>query len=79
MFGLEKKERSLFEFDLEKELRLHPSKTRELLKLTESLIQDVKTAMRQGASTQDFDRYGILLNGFAGLQRVLTRIANKKS
>lgn len=78
MFGLEKKERSLFEFDLEKELRKNPNKTREVLKLAESLIQDVKTAMRQGTSTHDFDQYGLLLNGFAGLQRVLTRIANKK-
>ena len=79
MYGLEKKGRALFEFDLEKELKAHPTKIRELLKQVDSLVQEVKGLMRQGASTGDFDRYGSLLHGFAALQRVLNRIVNKKS
>ena len=79
MFGMEKNERALFEFDLEKELRQNPTKVKDLLKLVEATIQEIKGLMRQGAATIDFDRYGILLHGFAGLQRVLNRIANKKS
>ena len=78
MFGLEKKEKALFEFDLEKELRTNPTKTKELLKTAESRVQAVKTSLRQGADSEDFEKLGVLLQGYTGLQRVLTRIANKK-
>lgn len=78
MYGLEKKGRELFQFDLEKELRADPSKTKELLKTIEARIQEIKTTLRQGAGSEDFDQLGILLHGYASLQRVLTRIANKK-
>ena len=78
MFGLEKKNKALFEFDLEKELKAHPGKVKELLKYVESKIQEIKGVLRQGTASADFDSYGVLLNGYAGLQRVLTRIANKK-
>jgi hypothetical protein len=78
MFGLEKKERELFEFDLEKELKGNPSKAKDLLKTIESRIQEVKNTLRQGAESDDFDKLGILLHGYAALQKVLTKIANKK-
>lgn len=79
MFGQEKKKRGLLEFDLEKELKEHPSKTKDLLKVVEGKIHEIKQALRQGtASSKDFDDYGILLHGFAALQRILTRIANKR-
>lgn len=77
MFGLEKKGRTLLEFDLEKELKSHPSKIKELLKMVEGHIHEIKSALRHGSSSEDFDNYGILLHGYAALQRVLTRIANK--
>lgn len=78
MFGLEKKERALFEFDLEKELRADSAKTQGLLKTVEERIQEVKNILRQGTEAEDFDKFGVLLHGYAALQRVLTRIANKK-
>ncbi len=78
MFGLEKKEKGLFEFELEIELRTHPLKAKELLKKAEMRVQSIKGALRQGAESADFDKLGVLLQGYAGLQRVLTRIANKK-
>jgi Family of unknown function (DUF5398) len=77
MFGLEKKGRALMEFDLEKELKGNPTKIKELLKKVEGHIQEIKHALRQGSSSEDYDNYGILLHGYAALQRVLTRIANK--
>ena len=61
MFGLEKKERKLFEFDLEKELKSNPLKAKELLKTTEARIQAVKTALRQGADSADFNKLSGLL------------------
>ncbi|MBS0605022.1 MAG: DUF5398 family protein [Verrucomicrobia bacterium] len=78
MFGLEKKGRGLFEFDLEKDLKGNPSKTKELLKTVENRIQEIKNTLRQGTGSEDFDKLGVLLHGYAALQKVLTKIANKK-
>jgi len=34
--------------------------------------------LRQGAGSEDFDKLGVLLHGYAALLKVLTKIANKK-
>jgi hypothetical protein len=78
MFGLEKKGKTLFEFDLEKELKGNPSKTKDLLKTVENRIQEIKNTLRQGTESEDFDKLGILLHGYAALQKVLTKVAHKK-
>jgi len=78
MFGLEKKGRELFQFDLEKDLKSHPSKAKELLKTVEHRIHEIKNTLRQGTGSEDFDKLGILLHGYAALQKVLTKTANKK-
>jgi hypothetical protein len=78
MFGLEKKGKALFEFDLEKELKSNPSKAKDLLKTVESRIQEIKNILRQGTESEDFDKFGILLHGYAALQKVLTKVANKR-
>ena len=78
MYGLEKKGRALFEFDLEKELKTNPNKAKDLLKTVEGRIQEIKTILRQGAESEDFDKFGVLLHGYAALQKELTKVANKK-
>ena len=79
MFGLEKKKTGvLFEFDLEKDLKKDPSKTQEMLKYIENNIQELKGILREGANSAEFDECGVLLHGYAALQRVLTRIGRKK-
>ena len=78
MFGLEKKGKALFEFDLEKELKENPSKAKDVLKTVEKRITDIKNTLRQGAGSEDFDKLGVLLHGYAALLKVLTKIANKK-
>lgn len=78
MFGLEKKSKALFEFDLEKELQDDPAKAQKMLKDVESKIQELKTILRQGTAAKDYDNYGALLHGYAALQRVLTRLSKKK-
>jgi HPt (histidine-containing phosphotransfer) domain-containing protein len=78
MFGLEKKGNALFEFDLEKDLKGNPAKIKEMLQTVEKQIQEIKNTLRQGTESKDFDQLGILLHGYAALQKVLTRIANKK-
>jgi len=78
MFGIEKKGRALFEFDLEKELKGNAVKIKEHQKAVEGHIQEIKHSLRQGSASSEFDDLGILLHGYAALQRILTRIANKK-
>ena len=78
MFGLEKKSHEFFEFDLEKEIKKSPEKGREILKLVETRIQEIKQILRQGAASDEFDRYGVLLQGFAALQKVITKTMNTK-
>jgi len=77
MYGLEKKGKGLFEFDLEKELKSQPNKTQDLLKTVERNIHDIKNSLRQGAASEDYDKLGILLQGYMALQKVLTKAAKK--
>jgi len=78
MYGLEKKPKHVFEFDLEKDLKKDPSKVRELVKSTESKIHEIKNQLRQGAKGPELDQLGVLLHGYTALQKVLGRLANKK-
>ncbi|MBY0529682.1 MAG: DUF5398 domain-containing protein [Rhabdochlamydiaceae bacterium] len=78
MFGLEKKGKELFEFDLEKQFKDTPTKLRDTQKHVEEKTTAVKALLRQGANSSEFDQLGVLLHGYAALQKVLTRIAKKK-
>lgn len=78
MYGLEKKTKAAFEFDLEKDLKSDPSKTRQILKMVDERVQEIKGLLRKGAESKDFDNYGVLLHGYTALQRVLNRIGNTK-
>lgn len=80
MFGMEKKKegKPLFEFDLEKDLKEDPTKATALLKSIEARIIDLKNALRTGAESKDFDDLGVLLHGYAALQKVVNKIAHKK-
>lgn len=78
MYGLDKKGKGPVQFDLEVDLRNDPVKAKKLMKEIEAKIFDLKNLLRQGAETEDFDEYGILLHGYAALQRILTKIQTKK-
>ena len=78
MFGLEKKPGEPFEFDLEMDLHKDPAKAKALLKDVEERIGELKKLLRQGAETDDFDDYGVMLHAYAALQRVLKRVIEKK-
>ncbi|MBX9922537.1 MAG: DUF5398 domain-containing protein [Rhabdochlamydiaceae bacterium] len=73
MFGMEKK-KTLFEFDLESELKKDPKKKQALLKNIEGKTQQLKTALREGSSSEHFDHYGVLLHAYGALQRVINRV-----
>ena len=73
MFGLEKQPKERFAFDLEKELKEKPSRGKEILAVVEVKIHEIKKLLREGTSEKDFDRLGILLHGYASLQKVLKK------
>lgn len=74
MFGLEKKPSEKFAFDLEKEIKEKPSRGKEILDNVEKRILDIKKNLREGANEKDFDKLGILLHGYAALQKVLRKV-----
>ena len=75
MYGLEKKDDKRFAFDLEKEIKGKPAIAKEILGKAEKRIAEIKKHLREGASEKDFDRLGILLHGYAALQKVLKKAA----
>jgi uncharacterized protein DUF5398 len=78
MYGLEKKGNAPFEFQIETDIREDPSKAKQLLKKVDEIMHEIKNSLRQGASSEDFDALGVMLHGFASLQKVLKKIITKK-
>lgn len=78
MFGLEKQPKGPVQFDLELEIKEDPAKARGLTKVIEERVGELKNLLRQGVETEDFDDYGVLLHGYAALQRVIKRLSQKK-
>ncbi len=75
MYGLEKKPGDKFTFDLEKEILEKPARGKEILAKVEKRIHEIKKQLREGASEKEFDQLGILLHGYASLQKVLRKVA----
>ncbi len=82
MFGLEgqkkKKPVEEFVFELEKELK-DPQKLKELRQKVDARVQKIKEALRSGDSQEEFDRFGLLLQGYNALQKVMSRATTTKS
>ena len=78
MFGMEQKPEQPFQFDLELELTKDPAIAKALLKEVEERIGTLKNLLRQGAETEDFDDYGVMLHGYFALQKVLKKSLETK-
>lgn len=74
MFGLEKKPGEKFAFDLEKKIKEEPPYGKEILEKVEKRIQEMKKQLREGANEKEFDQIGVLLHGYAALQKVLRKV-----
>jgi len=75
MYGLkdDKEKRERFLFDLEKRIKNEPTHLKDLLGKAEKRMAEIKKYLREGANEKDFDRLGILLHGYAALQKVLKK------
>ena len=78
MFGMEKKRNGPHVFDLEVDIKKDPNKAQELIKTVDAKIAELKNLLRQGSGSKDFEEYGVILQGYVALQRVLKRITAKK-
>lgn len=80
MFGLEdhkkKKTVKAFVFDLEKDLK-DKHKLKELRKMVEDRIQDIKKILRSGENKEEFDQFGVLLHGYTSFLKVISRFSEK--
>lgn len=74
MYGLEKNKDKKFAFDLEEEVLQKPERKKEILENAEKRVQEIKKALREGTSEKEFDQLGILLHGYAALQKVIKKV-----
>jgi hypothetical protein len=74
MYGLEKKPGEKFAFDLEKKIKDKPTHAKELIAHAESKMAHIKKQLREGSNEKEFDQLGILLHGYAALQKVLKKV-----
>ena len=72
MFGLEKKKQQPFEFDLEKEIKSAQRKE-EILKICKEKTSTLKTALREGRASENFDQCGIIMQGYVALEKVVNK------
>ena len=77
MFGLEKGKSNpkQFEFDLEKELRSSDKEKKKVLDQIDMQTNGLKTTLREGTASENFDKCGVLLQAYGALERVVKRIA----
>lgn len=76
MFGLEEQRRKKkipeFVYELEKEFK-DPKTAAKIQKNIDSKVQSIKTVLRAGADSKDFEFFGLLLHGYISLIKVMTR------
>lgn len=78
MFGLEKKPKGPFQFDLEKELHSDHKKCMELIHKVEKEKHELKNHLRTGTDKVDFEDGGVILQAFDALETVLKKISTTK-
>jgi hypothetical protein len=74
MYGLGKEPKGKFAFDLEKEIKEAPTHGKKILEKTEQRILEIKKQLREGVESKEFDQLGLLLHGYAALQKVLKKV-----
>lgn len=80
MFGLgdsKGKKEPEFIFDLERDVK-DPHAGRKLKEKVVQRIKEVKDLLRSGHEKERFDQFGLLLQGYTALQKVMARVSKKK-
>lgn len=77
MFGMEKKQPERFEFDLEKDLKKSDKEKKKVLDQIDAQTNALKTTLREGTASENFDKCGVLLQAYGALKRVVERTTRK--
>lgn len=77
MFGMEKKQPERFEFDLEKDLKKSDKEKKRVLDQIDAQTNALKTTLREGTASENFDKCGVLLQAYGALKRVVERTTRK--
>jgi transcription termination factor NusB len=77
MYGLENKKKKSFVFDLENDLKKNPKNAKEVFDKVDANINEIKTSLRKGEKSADFENLGVVLQGYTALQKVLKRATKK--
>jgi hypothetical protein len=85
MFGMEKQKKGKKQqskqdmfFDLENSIATNPSFYKELKDKINVRVNNMKAKLRSGSEKENFDKYGILLHGYASLHKVITKVHKKE-
>jgi len=74
MYGLEKNPKEKFNFDLEVDISQNPKKAKEMMKMIENNISNIKRDLKKGDKPEKLDKLGVLLQGYMSLSKVLTKV-----
>ncbi len=74
MYGLEKKANEKFDFDLEKDLKKNPQRSKEIVDDAEKHVQELKKMLREGHKGPELEQLGLLLHGYTALQKVIRKV-----
>jgi hypothetical protein len=72
MYGLEKEGK--FDFDLEIEIKKKPKRKDEIVKEAKEKVTEIKTMLQAKDKSENFEKLGILLNGYDALVKVISKI-----
>jgi hypothetical protein len=75
MYGINQDKKRPLHFDLEKQIQ-DPEEGKKVLEKAEWGTRTIKGMLRAGTQGQDFDRLGILLQGYMALKKVLRKAMN---
>ena len=78
MFGLDKKPKGPFRFDLEIELGKDSHKKEKLIQDIEHKKSELKNFLRSGGNKEDLEEGGILLQGYDSLLHILKHLPKSK-
>lgn len=67
------------EFDLEKELMHDPKRAAQLQHEIDAHIQTIKTDLRKGTASKDFDELGKILQAFLASKKVINYVVKNQS
>ena len=78
MYGLEDSKKKPFAFDLENDLKKNSKMAKEVFDKIDASINEIKTSLRKGEKSADFENLGMILHGYTALQKVLKRAIKGK-